>query len=235
MIRIAIAEDVAFERDALLKGLRRYEQEHNERFSCSVFENGEDLLKDYGSGFDILLLDVAMPRVDGMTAARRIRRRDARVIIIFVTSMVQYAVQGYSVDALDFIVKPVGYMGLKLRLDRALARLRQSRPRQLEVRAADGVHRVSVSDIRFVETCSHKIIIHTGEAQLLTDMSMKQIETELTGQPFFRCHTSYLVNFHYVDRFQGSELEVGGKLLPISRYRRRELMDAWTAYLGDSV
>ena len=235
MIRIAIAEDMEFEREALLKGLRRYEQEHGERFSCAVFHNGEDLLKGYGNGFDILLLDVGMPRVYGMTAARRIRRRDARVIIIFVTSMVQYAVQGYSVDALDFIVKPVGYTGLKLRLDRALARLKQSSPRRLEVRAADGVHQVCVSDIRFIETYSHKIIIHTGETQLLTDMSMKQIETELTGQPFFRCHTSYLVNFHYVDRLQGSELEVEGKLLPISRYRRRELMDAWTAYLGDSV
>ncbi|MGN0772561.1 MAG: LytR/AlgR family response regulator transcription factor [Candidatus Ventricola sp.] len=235
MIRIAIAEDVEFERNALLNGIRRYEQEHEERFSCTVFENGEELLKDYGSGFDILLLDVAMPRVDGMTAARRIRRQDKQVIIIFVTSMVQYAVQGYSVDAMDFIIKPVSYMGLKLRLNRALARLKQSRPLRLEVRTADGVHQVSVSDIRYIETYSHKIIIHTGETQLLTDMSMKQIEAQLTSQPFFRCHTSYLVNFHYVDRLQGSELEIEGTLLPISRYRRRELLDAWTAYLGDSV
>ena len=64
---------------------------------------------------------------------------------------------------------------------------------------------------------------------------MKQIESELSGQPFFRCHTSYLVNFRYVDRIQGNDIDVDGHRLSISRYRRRELMDAWTAYLRDSL
>ena len=235
MIRVAVAEDMAFEREALLRHLNRYAQERGEELACTAFENGEALLRGYGEGFDLLLLDVAMPRVDGLTAARRIRRQDERVVILFITSMVQYAVQGYSVDALDFLVKPVGYTGLRLRLDRALARIAQSRPRCIQVRSASGLCSVPVSDIRYVETCSHRIIIHTGDAELLTDMTMKQIEAELAGQPFFRCHTSYLVNFRYVDRIQGNDIDVDGHRLSISRYRRRELMDAWTAYLGDSL
>ena len=235
MIRVAVAEDMAFEREALLRHLNRYAQERGEELACTAFENGEALLRGYGEGFDLLLLDVAMPRVDGLTAARRIRRQDERVVILFITSMVQYAVQGYSVDALDFLVKPVGYTGLRLRLDRALARIAQSRPRCIQVRSASGLCSVPVSGIRYVETCSHRIIIHTGDAELLTDMTMKQIESELAGQPFFRCHTSYLVNFRYVDRIQGNDIDVDGHRLSISRYRRRELMDAWTAYLGDSL
>ena len=235
MIRVAIAEDMEFEREALLRHLRRYEQERGEAFSCTVFENGEELLRGYGEGFDLLLLDVAMPRVDGLTAARRIRRQDEKVVILFITSMVQYAVQGYSVDALDFLVKPVGYTGLRLRLDRALARIAQSRPRCIQVRSASGLCSVPVSGIRYVETCSHRIIIHTGDAELLTDMTMKQIESELAGQPFFRCHTSYLVHLRYVDRIQGNEIEVDGSRLLISRYRRRELLDTFTAYLGENV
>ena len=232
MIRVAVAEDMAFEREALLRHLNRYAQERGEELACTAFENGEALLRGYGEGFDLLLLDVAMPRVDGLTAARRIRRQDEKVVILFITSMVQYAVQGYSVDALDFLVKPVGYTGLRLRLDRALARIAQSRPRCIQVRSASGLCSVPVSGIRYVETCSHRIIIHTGDAELLTDMTMKQIESELAGQPFFRCHTSYLVNFRYVDRIQGNDIDVDGHRLSISRYRRRELMDAWTAYLG---
>lgn len=235
MIRIAIAEDIEFERDALLKCLRRYEQERSVTFEYAVFENGEDLLRDYGGGFDILLLDVAMPKVDGLTAARRIRRQDEKVLILFITSMVQYAVQGYSVDALDFIVKPVGYMGLKLRLDRALSRIAQSAPRKIEVRSANGVCSVPVNDIRYVETYNHKIIIHTDGAQYLTDMPMKRIEAALAGLPFFRCHTSYLVNLRFVDRIQGNDIEVDGHLLAVSRYRRRELMNAFTAYLGENL
>ena len=235
MIRVAVAEDMAFEREALLRHLNRYAQERGEELACTAFENGEALLRGYGEGFDLLLLDVAMPRVDGLTAARHIRRQDERVVILFITSMVQYAVQGYSVDALDFLVKPVGYTGLRLRLDRALARIAQSRPRCIQVRSASGLCSVPVSGIRYVETCSHRIIIHTGDAELLTDMTMKQIESELAGQPFFRCHTSYLVNFRYVDRIQGNDIDVDGHRLSISRYRRRELMDAWTAYLRDSL
>lgn len=170
--------------------------------------------------------------MDGLTAARRIRRQDEKVVILFITSMVQYAVQGYSVDALDFLVKPVSYTGLRLRLDRALARIAQNQPLRIQVRSASGLCSVPVSGIRYVETCSHRIVIHTGDAELLTDMTMKQIESELARQPFFRCHTSYLVNFRYVDRIQGNDIDVDGHRLSISRYRRRELLDTFTAYLG---
>ena len=92
-----------------------------------------------------------------------------------------------------------------------------------------------VSEIRYVETCNHRVVIHTADAALLTDRTMKQIEAELAGQPFFRCPTSYLVNLRYVDRIQGNEIEVDGSRLLISRYRRRELMDTFTAFLGENV
>ena len=236
MIRAAIAEDVAFEREALEKHLRRFAGERGEEIKCDTFENGEALLRAFAPDtYDLLLLDVAMPRVDGLTAARRIRRQDERVVILFITSMVQYAVQGYSVDALDFLVKPVSYTGLRLRLDRALARIAQNQPLRIQVRSACGLRSVPVSEIRYVETCNHRVVIHTADAALLTDRTMKQIEAELAGQPFFRCHTSYLVNLRYVDRIQGNEIEVDGSRLLISRYRRRELLDTFTAYLGENV
>ena len=235
MIRVAVAEDMAFEREALLRHLNRYAQERGEELACTAFENGEALLRGYGEGFDLLLLDVAMPRVDGLTAARRIRRQDERVVILFITSMVQYAVQGYSVDALDFLVKPVSYTGLRLRLDRALARIAQNQPLRIQVRSVSGLCSVPVSEIRYVETCNHRVVIHTADEELLTDRTMKQIEAELAGQPFFRCHTSYLVHLRYVDRIQGNEIEVDGSRLLISRYRRRELLDTFTAYLGENV
>ena len=152
-------------------------------FEIFSFPNGEALLKEYPGRLDLLLLDIAMPKVDGLTAARRIRRDDPDVVILFISSVTQYAVQGYSVEALDFIVKPVSYMGLKIRLDRALARIRQSRPRMIEVRNADGLFKLSAMDILYVETFRHRIVIHTRERALPAEKSMQSFEKELSGLP----------------------------------------------------
>ena len=196
---------------------------------------GAGVLREIPGRLDLLLLDIAMPKVDGLTAARRIRRDDPDVVILFISSVTQYAVQGYSVEALDFIVKPVSYMGLKIRLDRALARIRQSRPRMIEVRNADGLFKLSAMDILYVETFRHRIVIHTRERALPAEKSMQSFERELRGLPFFRCHTSFLVNLRFVDKISGSDLFIGDQAISISRYRRRELLEAWAAYLGDGV
>ncbi len=204
-------------------------------FEIFSFPDGEALLKEYPGRLDLLLLDIAMPKVDGLTAARRIRRDDPDVVLLFISSVTQYAVQGYSVEALDFIVKPVSYMGLKIRLDRALARIRQSRPRMIEVRNADGLFKLSAMDILYVETFRHRIVIHTRERALPAEKSMQSFEKELSGLPFFRCHTSFLVNLRFVDKISGSDLFIGDQAISISRYRRRELLEAWAAYLGDGI
>lgn len=235
MYRVAIAEDVEFERSTLTRYLHTYEAEMDVSFEIFAFPDGEALLKEYPGQLDLLLLDIAMPKVDGLTAARRIRRDDPNVVILFISSVTQCAVQGYSVEALDFIVKPVSYMGLRLRLDRALTRIRQSQPRMLEIRNADGLFKLSATDILYVETFRHRVVIHTRERALPAEKSMQAMEKELRGLPFFRCHTSFLVNLRFVDRIAGGDLFIGEQAIPISRYRRRELLEAWAAYLGDGA
>ena len=233
MYRIAIVEDAAFDQKRLIEFIRRYEQESGEHFDILTFSHGADLIKDYPDDLDILLMDIMMDKMDGLKTARLVRRRDRHVILIFVTSMIQYAIQGYSVDAMDFIVKPVSYMGLKVRLDRAILRLKQTASRHIEIRNSDGVHQITVSDICYLETYNHKVVIHTKDRVIPANTSMRTLEKELTGLPFFRCHTSFLINLNYVDKIQGNDIWVGGQLLSISRYRRKDFLDAWAAYLGD--
>lgn len=233
MYRIAIVEDSAFDRKHLIEFLHRYEKECGEKFEILSFSDGAELMKDYPEGLDILLMDIMMEEMDGLKTARLVRRKDERVILIFVTSMIQYAIQGYSVDAMDFVVKPISYMGIKVRLDRALQRIRQSSARHIEVRNSDGVYQVAVSDICYLETFNHKVVLHTKDRVIPVNTSMHALEKELTGMPFFRCHASFLINLNYVDKIQGNDIWVAGQLLSISRYRRKDFLEAWAAWLGD--
>lgn len=232
MYRIAVVEDSVFDQKRLLEYLRRYEKEAGLEFQIDVYSDGADLIKNYPENLHILLMDIVMDKMDGLKTARLVRRRDDRVLLIFITNMVQYAVEGYSVDAMDFIIKPVSYTGLKVRLDRALLRLRRNTSGHIEIRNSDGTHSVPISEICYVETCSHKVVLHTKNRILPANTSMRALEQELGSRLFFRCHAAFLINLNYVDKIQGNDIWVNGECLSISRYRRKAFLEVWAAYLG---
>ena len=120
MVRILIAEDDSQCFRQLEQFLDDYSRETGRAFQITRFDNGEDLVEHYQPDCDLLLLDVDMPFMDGMTAAGHIRRVDPEVVIVFVTNLAQYAIQGYSVNALDYILKPLNYFSVSPPLTRAL-------------------------------------------------------------------------------------------------------------------
>jgi len=120
MIRVLIAEDDLQCFRQLEQFLADYSGETGRVFQVTHYDNGEDLVEHYQPEFDLLLLDVDMPFLDGMTAAGHIRRVNPEVVIVFVTNLAQYAIQGYSVNALDYILKPLNYFSFAQRLTRAL-------------------------------------------------------------------------------------------------------------------
>lgn len=124
MIRIAVAEDDVQQRQLLKKHLLRFAQETGVELDIVEFEDGAALLFHYQPVYDIILLDIEMPRTNGMEAAERIRALDSSVILIFATSMAQYAVQGYKVRAQSYILKPVNYYSLYPELQEALNTLK---------------------------------------------------------------------------------------------------------------
>ena len=126
MIKIAVVEDDERYVSKLLQYLETYQKEENEDFLIKVYRDGDDIAANYKAQYHIILMDIQMKFVDGMTAAKEIRKNDSDVIIIFITNISQYAIRGYEVGALDYIIKPVSYFVFHQKLKRAITRLQRT-------------------------------------------------------------------------------------------------------------
>ncbi|MCD8013122.1 MAG: LytTR family DNA-binding domain-containing protein [Lachnospiraceae bacterium] len=232
MIRVAIAEDERAERERFARYIQQYEKENQTPFQIFCFPDGAALLDDYPQDCDILFLDIEMKPVNGLDAAKAIRKMDENVIIIFVTNLIQFALEGYAVNALNFIVKPVNYKIFALELKKALTHIGKRSPNYLRVKNRDGIALLDISNITYAETAQHKTVLHTQTRTVPCNETMNSLEKRLVKEPFFRCHTAYLVNLNYVERYQGCDLWVAGECLQISRHRRKEFLEVLASHIG---
>ena len=235
MLRIAIVEDEEDLRGQLADGVRSVLGGLEAELTC--LGNVQPLLDACAAGerFDLLLLDIQLPGMDGMSAAARIRELDADVLIVFVTSMAQYAVQGYKVDALDFLVKPVAHEVLDACLSRALRRLKKREPASLSVRSGGSLRIVPVSSILYAESREHRTLLHTREEEIPCAGSLGSIEESLIPHGFFRCHAAFVVSFAQVERLDGGDVIIGGRRVPLSKHRRKQFLAALAAYWGERL
>ena len=120
VIRVAVIEDDRRSLAHIKDLLRRFEEENACRFEIVEYRDGDEIVENYRADYDFLLMDIELPLLSGMSAAEEIRKRDADVGIIFVTNSTQYAIRGYRVGALDYLVKPVDYASFAETMKRAL-------------------------------------------------------------------------------------------------------------------
>lgn len=235
MIRIAIVEDEVSYQEQLIEFLRKFEQDWGRNFDIKTYSDGDQFIGKYKAQYDIILMDVQMPLMDGMTAAEEIRKVDSEVVIIFITNMAQFAIKGYAVDALDYVLKPISYFSFSQRLNRAIDRMKKREARYITIRVKKGGIRLKISDIYFVESQSHKLIFNTKDGEFVTTGTMKDLEKELSSFPFFRGHKGYLINLEHVDGMKDSCAVVRGGEIPVSRTKRKEFMEALADYWGEMV
>lgn len=228
MYRVAIVEDEAAERDNLAENLVRY----SDMFEIRTFPSAVEFLTDYKPVFDIVFMDIDMPYLDGMTAARRLRELDADVCLIFVTNMAKFALKGYEVSAFDFIVKPVSYPGFSLKLDRILRHLGTRTDKLVLIQSGrDKLLRVSVTDILYVEVMGHKIIYHMPDRKILSYGTLKSVEDTIGDNFFVRCNNCYLVNLRHVTAIEGNYVRVGEERLLMSAPRKSSFEQALADFL----
>ena len=233
LIRIAIVEDEAHYRTQLTEYLRQYGKERGLEFQILAFADGDEIAEDYDCTYDIVLLDIQMPFMDGMTAAEKIREKDSDVILMFITNMTNYAIKGYAVDALDYVLKPISYFSFASRMDKAVKKLpqkEQGKSVSLPLRSG-GVQKVDISEIRYIESEGHILAFHTLRGVFRTYGKLKDYETKLQNEGFFRSNKGYLVNLRRVDAVADGGCVIGDDNLIISRAKKKEFLAALAEYM----
>lgn len=231
-MRVAIVEDEAEVRKQLKAYIERFYETRSLQCVITEFSDGDEILEDYRAAYDLILLDIQMKRVDGMRTAEKIRRLDENVNLVFITNLANYAIKGYSVNAMDFVLKPVNYLMLEQVLER-VERLLGKRNRQCITLPTDlGMSRIDVGEILYIETEGHNLIFHTETRTYRTRETMKNMEIQLKDKGFYRCSNYYLVNLEKIKHVTRTSVTVAGQELSISRGKYKELMDALARYIG---
>lgn len=237
MLKLVILEDEPSQMDKLTSYLSRYREDHPDFiYTLSTYQRGIDLLTEYKRDADIIFLDIRVPDMLGIDVARKLRESDGNVMIIFVTSLSQYAVDGYAVDAFDYILKPISYPSFSAKLARALRKLSYRTPKAvLDIRTKASGTRIPAEAVVYIESSGHDIFIHTGDETFKQWGTLGKLEASLRDAHFARCDTSYLVNLKFVQSIRKDEVVVNGTALPISRGRRKDFLAALAQYEGGSL
>ncbi len=233
MIKIAIIEDEPSDRARLKELLSHVAETEEQQFLIDEFETAMQFFVKYQPVYDLVLMDIELPEMDGMEAARRLRKLDKQVLLVFVTNMAQYAIKGYEVDALDFILKPVDKYSFLLKMQRVLARI-PNRENDCIVVNTDALETVALAipSIKYVEVNGHYVVYHTRDGNYTQYATLKSVEESLSDDNFVKCSRCFLVNLAYVDSICKDEVRVGDERLFISRPQKKAFLNAFSDYIG---
>ena len=241
MIRIGIVDDEKQERDQLKQALARFGAENGTELNVQEFDCAAVYLAAKDRDFDILYLDIDMPQMSGMELAEKIRETDQDVILIFCTNLQQFALNGYSVGALGFIVKPIQWYSFHMYLTRALKVLQKragqkTAPPHIVVKDGTVTRLLDAAEIAYVEVRQHDLLYNLcggdGKTEIIKNRgSMQEIAAQLTPYGFVRCSASYLVNLRCITAVSRMNVYIGGAALPIGRTYKDAFTEALLAEL----
>ena len=234
MLNVAIVDDEAQERSRIRSCLKFISEEKKVEFAVDEYETAEAFLMAYDCSYDLIFMDVLFGNghEDGMQAARKLRKVDKTVALVFITNMLQMALHGYEVDALDFILKPVERSAFAMKMERVLGRIGLQGNAQVALNTPEGTVRLRTNLIRYLLIRGHYVEYHSREGVYKEYSTLAAAEKKLGDPAFVRCDRSYLVNLRYVSRIEKNACIVDGEELPLARTQKAVFAQAFSEFLS---
>ena len=233
MFRITIVEDEKAQAERLEQGIRRYFDVKQTDYQLDRYPNGAELLKNYREPADLILMDIEMPEMNGLQTARELRKFDQDAVLVFVTRMAQFAIHGYEVNAMGYMLKPVTDFALNTILKKAEAVLLSRIGEKLVLQTKSGIVSFSTRDLSYIEVQGHHLTYHLTDRDYEVYGKLSEMEERLKNSHFSRCGKAFLVNLAFVREITGNELVLAGRtILPLSRSMKKNFMDDYIAYLS---
>lgn len=222
MIRVAIVDDDEEYRLQEKEFIELYAEESGEKFEVKTFNNGMDFIADYKPVFDIVFLDIEMPLMDGMSTARRLRKTDDKICIVFITKMSKYAVEGYEVNAIDFVVKPIKRFNFTDKLKKAVSYVKSHGEKEIVIKCDDNFYRIPLSQIYYVEKDKNYLVYVTSRGEFRERGTIEGAEKSLCGDGFSVCNSGCIVNLRRIEQVTQNGIIINGVQLPVSRRRMKD-------------
>ncbi len=227
MIHIAIVENETSQIDMTKKMIQDYFQKETRSYEIKSFLSGFDFLEADTYLFDIIFMDIDMPGINGMETAERIRKKGLKTPLIFVTNLPQYAIDGYKVEAIDFILKPMTNADFSMAMNRAMNMLKKDEIGEFVLTIHGTLTKFKANDILYIDMVKHDVNIHMTQGDVITfRSSLSRVEPLLDDRIFLKCNSGCIANINKIKMMNPDTLTMeNGDHLSISRSRKKPTLE----------
>lgn len=236
MLEIAICDDNIDELSNMVQFINQYRASKHLDCEYAIFQNGFDLISalEKGKQFDIYCLDIIMPGFSGIDVAKEIRNHDKTAPILFFTSSPEFALESYSVKAINYVLKPISKEKLFFTFDDVLERMKmEKKDDAIVVKSNEGIQRILISNLVYAEAMGRNVLYHlvSGKAIECTESFSSVCDNLMKFGHFIKTHRSYIVNMQYVDTIENNQITLqNGPVVPIAQVKAREIKQQYLAY-----